>query len=88
MATKSENAEIAVLQSQVLTVKDDIKEVKADVKEVKDIITGANDIYVSKVEFAAFKRQYWLSHTLTALLTAIVVATVEYIVLNILQRSR
>lgn len=52
LATKSENAEIAVLQDQMGTVKEDIREVKNDVKT----LLGRFDIVLSlRAEIDALK---------------------------------
>lgn len=86
MSTKSENSEIAVLQTQMEEVKDGLKNLKTTVERIENKIDERNEKYVLHSDFSAFKRQYWLSHTLTALLTAIIIGTIEYVVLGVLKK--
>lgn len=78
MSTKSENSEIAVLQVQVGSLLD-------ATKRIEDKLDKQNENYVPRTEFLAFKKQYWLSHTLTAVLTAIIVALATYFILHKVQ---
>ncbi len=71
MATKSENSEIAVLQTQMSNVEQTVARIESKLD------TQAN-AYVTKDEFLAFKKQYWMSHTITALVTAIITGLVFY----------
>lgn len=59
MATQSENSDIAVLQTQMKSVMDSTLRIETKL----DTYTS---LFVTRNEFNAFKRQYWLSHTLTA----------------------
>ena len=80
MATKSENADIAVLQTQMTDQSGIIQEVRGDIKEIKGLMAGWDNHYVTRVEFLVFKRQYWLSHSLTAVLAAITVSAAYWII--------
>lgn len=71
MATVSENADIAVLQSEMRTVKDATLRIETK-------IDAYNTIFVTRNEFNAFKRQYWLSHSMTALITAAISGLIFY----------
>jgi len=82
MATKQESVEIAVLQNQMSSTQLDITEIKGDIKEIKGFMQAMDGHYITRNEFAAFKRQYWLSHTLTAVLTAIVTYLAAYFILG------
>lgn len=89
----SANPEIAVLQTQMV----EMQSTSARIESKVDAMDGKFDHllqtlderyatqkdYVSlRNDFIAFKRQYWLSHTLTALLSAFMTSTIGYIVLN------
>lgn len=69
MLTKSENSEIAVLQNEMGNIKDIVKRIEH--KLDSQVMT-----YVPREEFIAFKKQWWLTHTMTALITAVLVALV------------
>lgn len=63
MATASENSDIAVLQTEMKSVKDAVLRIETK-------LDAYNMLFVTRNEFVAFKKQYWLSHTLTALVSA------------------
>ncbi|MDE1829387.1 MAG: hypothetical protein KGI25_03590 [Thaumarchaeota archaeon] len=84
MSVKSDNAEIAVLQTQMEDVKGQIRSVSETVSRIEAKMDNRDEVYVLRTDFAQFKKQYWLSHTLTALLTAIIIGTIEYVVLGVL----
>lgn len=63
MANKSENAEIAVLQTQMA-------DVQQTVSRIETKLDNQMTSYLTKDEFITFKKQYWLSHSLTAVLVA------------------
>lgn len=86
MSTKSENSEIAVLQTQMEEVKEGLKNVNLTVQRIETKMDEHNKNYVLLTDFIAFKKQYWLSHTLTAILTAIIIGIVEYVVLGVLRK--
>lgn len=73
MATISENADIAVLQSQMATV---IKGV-ADINNKLDTQTT---MFVTHGEFNEFKKRWALSHSIVAILTATVTALIVYFI--------
>lgn len=74
MTTISENADIAVLQTEMKSVKDTVLRIETK-------LDTQTSMYVTRTEFMAFKRQYWLSHSLTAVLTAVVTYLVAYFIL-------
>ncbi len=78
----SEIKELAVLSTEVTNIKTAVNEVKGDVKEVKTLMNSYSANFVSRTEWQQFKKQYWLSHSLTALLTALTVALVGYFINN------
>lgn len=86
MSTKSDNSEIAVLQTQMEEVKEGLRSVNSTVERIETKIDDRNEKYVLRSDFTAFKKQYWLSHTLTALLTAIIIGVIEYVVLGVLRK--
>ena len=74
----SEDVAVALAQQQISTLSDTIAEIKSDVKEIKGFIASLDNHYVTRGEFIAFKKQYWLSHTLTALITTMITGLVFY----------
>lgn len=57
MATKSENADIAVLQIQMSGVQTDITDIKTDIKEIKTALEGK---FVTQEQFTEYKKsQAW-----------------------------
>lgn len=76
MASKSENSEIAVLQTQMTGVQADVTEMKGDIKEVKTLLT--TDHFVTQEQFRNFKNNWWLSHTLTAIITGGMIFLIQY----------
>lgn len=73
MATKSENADIAVLQSQMQTVIEAVGQINKKLDEqVK--------LYVTRGEFSEFKRRWALSHLIVGILSAVVTAVIIYVV--------
>lgn len=79
---KKDITELAVLSNEMGNVKTAINEVKGDVKEIKTLMGAYKDTFVSKEEFAMFKKQYWLTHTLTALIVAGITYLVAYFVMG------
>lgn len=71
MATQSENADIAVLQTEMRTLKDAALRIETK-------LDAFNAMFVTRGEFNAFKRQYWLSHSMTAIITAAITGLVLY----------
>lgn len=66
MATKSENADIAVLQTQMTSVESDVTDIK---KDVKTILENLDTTYVKKNEFKAFK---WTTIPITIVATVVI----------------
>lgn len=75
MATISENADIAVLQSQMKTL---INSVDA----ISTKLDNQNSIYITRGEFTEFKSRWLFSHVIVALLTAIIVGLIEYFIIH------
>lgn len=71
MATQKEQADIAVLSSQMGDV---IK--RLDNIDKKMDLSGS--LYVTRTEFAEFKQRWFLSHTLSGLLGAVVSGLAVY----------
>lgn len=71
MATKSENADIAVLQSQMSSVLEGIKRID---KKLDD----QTNLYVTRGEFDEFKKRWALSHIIVGIISAIVTGLVVY----------
>lgn len=71
MATVSENPDIAVLQTEMKSVKDSLLRIETK-------LDTYNGLFVTRNEFNTFKKQYWLSHTLTALVTAAITGLIFY----------
>ena len=71
MATKSENSDIAVLQTQMQAALD----VLAAIQKKLDT---QDDKFVPRTEFEEFKRRWALSHLLTAIISGAFVGLVVY----------
>lgn len=80
MATKSENADIAVLQEQMKGMTEDMTEVKATQKK---ILEKLDDSYVKKDEFRAFK---WTTIPITVIVTVILTFLVTFFLQKITER--
>ena len=72
MATSSENADIAVLQSQMKILMDTANRVETKLDQI-------NQTYVTREEFAEFKKRWFLSHTLAAGAGSVITGVVIYI---------
>lgn len=71
--TSNEKADIAVLQSQMTTV----------IKGVSDINTKLDSqlaLFVTKGEFNEFKKRWALSHTVVAIMTAVLTGLIIYFI--------
>lgn len=73
MATQQENADIAVLKSQMKTALDGISSINTK-------LDNQAGIYVTNAEFNEFKKRWFLSHTLAAIAGSILTGTVLYII--------
>lgn len=73
MATKTESAEIAVLQTQMKSV----MECVSRIEEKLDLQTS---MFVTKSEFNEFKKRWLLSHTMSAFAGSVVTAITIYII--------
>jgi len=73
MATKTESAEIAVLQTQMKSVMEGV----GRIEEKLDIQTS---LFVTKVEYNEFKKRWLLSHTMSAFAGSVITALTIYII--------
>lgn len=71
MATKSENADIAVLQSQMITVIE-------GVSDINKKLDSQMSLFVTHGEFNEFKKRWALSHSIVAIMTAVGTALIVY----------
>lgn len=60
-----ENADIAVLKSEMKSLKD-------AALRIEEKLDKQNEVYVSKGEFNEFKQRWFLSHTLAAVMGAVI----------------
>lgn len=68
MATKSENADIAVLQSQMKSV----------LESLSSINSKLDNTFVTKAEFNEFKQRWLFSHIIVGILSALVTGLTVY----------
>lgn len=80
MASKSENSEIAVLQTQMKQVQDDIGEIKVSISSISDKLDGS---FVTRSEFDAHRKNQWLERILTVLITAVIMGLAGFFFGNI-----
>lgn len=75
MATKSENADIAVLQTEMKTMSDAVRriETKLDMQ---------NAVYVTRGEFDEFKKRWVMSHLIAAIVPSILTGLVVHFLVN------
>jgi len=72
MATATENSDIAVLKSEMGSVKETVARIESKL----DAQAG---VYVTQVEFAEFKKRWFLSHTMAAGAGAVITYVIVYI---------
>lgn len=72
MATAQETTDIAVLKTEVKTIKDVLVRVESK-------IDAQNDLYVTRNEFNEFKQRWFLSHTLAGFAGAVLAGVLVYI---------
>lgn len=77
MTTPSENADIAVLKSEMITVKETVARIESKLDQ-------QNNTYVTQAEFAEFKKRWFLSHTLAGLAGSVLTAVIIYIITKVL----
>lgn len=75
MATANEQTDIAVLKTEVKT----IKEVMVRIEQKID---NQTDLYVTRNEFNEFKQRWFLSHTLAAVAGSIITGLIVYFLTN------
>jgi hypothetical protein len=73
MATKSENADIAVLQSQMETV-------ISGVDGINKKLDGQAQTFVPKGEFEEFKKRWMLSHVIVGFVSAVLTGLTVYFI--------
>lgn len=71
MATKSENADIAVLQTQMVAA---LKGIDSIDKKLDDQVAT----YVTKGEFSEFKKRWALSHAIVGIVSSAATALIFY----------
>jgi hypothetical protein len=71
MATKSENSDIAVLQTQMQTALEGIGEIKV-------ILSSQDNKYMLRTEFNEFKSRWALSHALVSIISIIFASLATY----------
>lgn len=76
MSSKSENAEIAVLQSQMDEVLGNQKEMSGDLKAVSQKLDNFAQSFVPRKEYDEFKKGNWARHTLSAVAGAVLTTLV------------
>jgi len=79
MSTQTEREQIAVLQNQVSTLQVDLKEVKTDIKH---LIQAVDSNFVTKGEFAEYKKSQIWQKTLIAIGFTIIGALVTNFIAN------
>ena len=73
MATKTESAEIAVLQTQMVSL-------MSCVKRIEEKLDLQTNMFVTSAEFNEFKKRWLLSHTMSAFAGSVVTALTIYII--------
>jgi len=79
MATKNENAEIAVLQEQIKTVQNELTDIKKIIKEVQDWIKILDSRYVTQDQFSEFKGRWFWSHSASGIFGGVLVGVTIYV---------
>lgn len=90
MATKSENAEIAVLQEQMKTVDQKVDELKLDIRDISNKLEAVTSLHdkvntLEKEVLQIQKKQsirLWLYPTLTAVTCGVVFPLITYLVIE------
>lgn len=72
MTTAAETTDIAVLKTEVKTIKEVMVRIEGK-------IDAQNDLYVTRSEFNEFKQRWFLSHTLAAVAGATIAGVLVYI---------
>lgn len=80
MNAQSPETEIALLQQRTNDITATLSEIKSDVKDIKTFIAALDNHYITRGEFDAFKKQYWLTHSMTAILTALATAAAYWVI--------
>jgi hypothetical protein len=80
VSAKSDNAEIAVLQTQMEEQTKILQETSQDVKDMKNTMTNWQQSFVSKAEFEEYKKNNWARHALSAIAGAVIVSLVGAVV--------
>lgn len=90
MATKSENAEIAVLQEQMKTVDQKVDDLKLDIRDIASKLEAVTSLHdkVTNLEKEVLQIQkkqsirLWLYPTMTAVACGIVMPTITYLIIE------
>lgn len=87
MATKSENSEIAVLQTQMTNVVKDISEIKADVKTLlgqgSEIEALKKEITEIKLELEQLRGRSRVQNILSGILASVLTLLITYFIQNV-----
>jgi hypothetical protein len=75
MATQTEQTDIAVLKTEVKTIKEVLVRVESK-------IDAQSELFVSRTEFNEFKQRWFFSHTLSAIAGSVVAGISVYILTN------
>lgn len=81
VASKSENAEIAVLQDQMSSVQSALIDIRSDTKSIVTSLATLPQNYVSKTEFETFKKELKaanLTKTVTYILVTAIITSMAY----------
>ena len=91
MASRSENADIAVLQDQVGNMQNDLGEIKGDVKSIMASVATMPQHFVTTEEFAAYRiaqelaikdlrKRSWAENTLSAIAGVVLTTLISTII--------
>lgn len=78
VATRSEIADIAVLQSQMAIASESLARIEAK-------LDTFNTLFVTKAEFGEFKQRWFLSHTLSAVFGGVLTGICVYVFTQIVK---
>lgn len=81
MSTRSNNSEVAVLQSQVEYQQGDITEIKKDVKEIK---LALESNFVTQIEFSNYKSSQFIQKILLSMINLFFGTLIGYVISQLL----
>ena len=80
---KNLETEVAVLKEQTTTLHGDLTEMKSDLKEIKVLLS---EKFVTKEQFASYKKQNNVQKLLIGVLTAIITAILTFEITDFFRR--